>query len=83
MQMNEYVAQKLRELENERPDSLLKMRLAESVASERRQTSQPLMGPVLRAAGRTLRRAGEGLEGWGSAEVDRERRMRREREPAR
>ena len=32
MQMNEYVAQKLRELENERTDSLLKMRLAESVA---------------------------------------------------
>ena len=79
MQMNEYVAQKLRELENERTDSLLKMRLAESVASERRQTSKPLIGPVLRAAGRALRRAGEGLEGWGSPEPDRERGLHAER----
>jgi len=79
MQMNEYVAQKLRELENERTDSLLKMRLAESVAGDRRQTSKPLIAPVLRAAGRTLRRAGEGLEGWGSPEPDRERGLHAER----
>ena len=79
MQMHEYVTQKLRELENERMDSLLKMRTAETFASKRRRTSKPVIGPVLRAAGRTLRRAGEGLEGWGSPEPNRERRLHAER----
>jgi len=79
MQMNEYVAQKLRELENERAGSLLKMRLAEAAASDRRRMSRLFIGPLLRAAGRTLRLAGEGLEGWGSAELDSERRLNAER----
>ena len=79
MQMNEYVAQKLRELDNERTDSMLKMRMAEGAVSKRRRTPKPVIGPVLRAAGRTLRRAGEGLEGWGSPELDGERRLHAER----
>ncbi len=79
MQMNEYVAQKLRELENERTDSLLKMRMVEATASKRRRTPKPVIGPVLRAAGRTLRRAGEGLEGWGSPELEHDRRLRADR----
>ena len=76
MQMNEYVAQKLRELENERTDSLLKMRLAESVAGDRRQTSKPLIAPVLRAAGRTLRRAKVKEPDWRPDGDEREREAR-------
>ena len=79
MQMNEYVAEKLRELENERAESLLRMRVAEATARKYRPTPKPLIGPLLRAAGRTLRRAGEGLEGWGSPEPDRERGLHAER----
>ncbi|TMB69653.1 MAG: hypothetical protein E6J43_03905 [Chloroflexi bacterium] len=81
MHINEYVTQKLRELENERAGSSLKMRLAEAAASDRRRRSKPFIGPLLRAAGRTLRLAGEGLEGWGSAEPDSERRLNAERRP--
>jgi hypothetical protein len=81
MQMNEYVAQKLRELDNERQHPLLELRMA-AESHQRRKTSKPVFGPVLRAAGRTLRRAGEGLEGWGSPEFDEEHRLRRKREPA-
>jgi hypothetical protein len=79
MHMNEYVAHKLRELENERASPLLRVRMAEAAANARQPRPKPVIGPVLRAAGRTLRRAGEGLEGWGSAEVDRDRRLRAER----
>jgi hypothetical protein len=80
---NQYVTEKLRELQNERRDLLLGMRMAEAAAAERRPKHKPVIGPVLRAAGRTLRRAGEGLEGWGSPEPDGDRRLEREREPAR
>ncbi len=79
--MNEYVAQKLRELQDERRDALLSMRMAEAAAARHPRRSKPVFGPVLRAAGRALRRAGEGLEGWGSPELDRDRRLQRKREP--
>jgi len=80
MHVNEYVSHKLRELENERTAPLLRMRM-EEIATKRPRSSKPVIGPVLRAAGRTLRRAGEGLEGLGSPEFDHERRLRK-REPA-
>ncbi len=79
MHLNEYVAEKLRQLESERTDSVLRMRMAKLVESNNKPTSRLVIGPVLRVAGRTLRRAGEGLEGWGSRELDRERKLRAER----
>jgi hypothetical protein len=79
MHMNEYVSQKLRELDTERTAPLVRMRMAKAAANTRPRKSKPVLGPVLRATGRTLRRAGEGLEGWGSAEIDRDRRLHAER----
>ncbi len=70
--MNEYVAEKLRELEEERLTRALIGR-RELIDNDERPHAKPVIGPVVRAAGRTLRRAGEGLEGWaarGSTEAD-------------
>ncbi len=63
--LHEYVAEKLRELDGERLDRALIVRreLEDQNITPR---SKPVIGPVIRAAGRTLRRAGEGLEGWAS-----------------
>jgi hypothetical protein len=59
-----YVSEKLRELEEDRE------RRAPVRPPPRRK---PVVGPVARRAGRTLRRIGEGLEAWGSAPATRER----------
>lgn len=65
--MNLYVEDKVRELERElrqrRPDPAL---LAELLP--RRQT---LFGALAAAAGRTLRRTGEGLEAWAARQPER------------
>jgi len=79
MHVNEYIAEKLRELENQRQDPLLYLRMAQAVDGHRPSGSKPVIGPVMRVAGRTLRRAGEGLEGWGATELERDRRLRAER----
>lgn len=68
---NQYVDEKLRELERERTaQALLLMREARETKARERK---PVFGPVIRAAGRTLRRAGEGLESWASPSPERER----------
>lgn len=77
--LHEYVAEKLRELDGERLNRALmvKRELEDKSISPR---SKPVIGPVIRAAGRTLRRAGEGLEGWASPPAaDSEQRLRVER----
>ena len=80
MMMNEYVAQKLRELDEERLTRALAATHASSEASEDSRRSRPVVGPVIRAAGRTLRRAGQRLEGWASPEAaDAEQRLGFER----
>ena len=68
MMMNDYVAHKLRELENERLDrTLIAAKMQEASDSHtQRPKAKPVIGPALRVAGRTLRRVGEGLEGWAS-----------------
>ena len=58
-----YVSEKLRELEEERA-----LRALQRPPPNKR----PVLGPAVRRAGRTLRRIGEGLEGWGSAPPARE-----------
>jgi len=66
MLMNEYVAEKLRELDEERLTlAMLRHRGAVAHGEDSRRT-KPVIGPVMRMAGRTLRRAGEGLEDWAS-----------------
>jgi len=79
MMMNEYVAEKLRQLEEERLTRALTVRreLIDEIDGPR---AKPIIGPVVRAAGRTLRRAGEGLEGWASpGSADGEQRLHVER----
>jgi hypothetical protein len=56
--MNFYVHEKLRELEAEQ---LEKRHRADPPASRR-----PLFGALAAVTGRTLRRAGEGLESWAA-----------------
>ena len=65
MLMNEYVVEKLRELDEERLTQAVVQR-AKAVGGRDSRRSKPVIGPVMRVAGRTLRRAGEGLEGWAS-----------------
>lgn len=57
--MNFYVYEKLRELEAEQAE---KRHFPEPTAPRRR----PLFGALAAVAGRTLRRAGEGLESWAT-----------------
>ncbi len=77
--MNEYIADKLRQLEEERLARSLIVKRALSEQGERPK-AKPVIGPVIRAAGRTLRRAGEGLEGWASpGGADGEQRLQSER----
>jgi hypothetical protein len=66
MLMNEYVVEKLRELDEERLTQAVLVERARASRSTGARTSKPVIGPVMRVAGRTLRRAGEGLEGWAS-----------------
>jgi len=77
--MNEYVAEKLRQLEEERLTRALTVRRELNGQSERPR-AKPVVGPVIRAAGRTLRWAGEGLEGWGArGSTEGDQRLRAER----
>jgi hypothetical protein len=80
MMMNDYVAQKLRELDEERLNrTLLATRLREASRSERPK-AKPVIGPALRLAGRTLRRVGAGLEDWAEPQAsDAEQRLGLER----
>jgi len=74
MFMNEYVAEKLRDLDEERLTLATLRHSGEPVHRGDASRTKPVIGPLMRVAGRTLRRAGEGLEGWGSprqAEGDR------------
>lgn len=59
MLYNEYASDKVREIERELAARHVHM---EHVHDRR----TPVLGPVFRAAGRTLRRAGEGLESWAA-----------------
>ena len=80
MMMNEYVTEKLRELDEERLTRVLAARRGPSEQIVHSDRSRPVVGPVIRAAGRTLRRAGQRLEGWASPEaVDAEQRLGFER----
>lgn len=54
-----YTAQKLRELEDER--------LARRSRHPRLPGPEPLPRPLLRRAGRALRRLGEAMESWGAS----------------
>jgi hypothetical protein len=63
---NDYVAQKLRQLDEELLNhDLIAARM--HVASHRTSPrTKPVIGPALRFAGRTLRRVGGGLEDWAA-----------------
>jgi len=55
-----YVSEKLRKLEVER---------ARRAPPRPPSTPSPVLGPLVRAAGKVLRRAGEGLESWAAPAV--------------
>jgi hypothetical protein len=71
MSMNPYIHEKLRDLDQERLDRLPRF-------SYERPRRRAVFGPMAAFAGRTLRRAGEGLETWATlpAPADRTKRMR-------
>ena len=69
MMMNDYVAQKLRELDEERLNRTLIAARIQRDATGERPRAKPVIGGALRVAGRTLRRVGEGLEGWAEPPV--------------
>jgi hypothetical protein len=62
--MNDYVAQKLRELDVERLNRTLIAVRMEQESRGPRSKGKPVVGPALRLAGRTLRKVGAGLEDW-------------------
>ena len=66
MLINEYAVEKLRELDEERLTQAVVKQRRQAVKAVGTRTSKPVIGPVMRVAGRTLRRAGEGLESWAS-----------------
>jgi hypothetical protein len=78
--MNDYVAQKLKELDEER---LTRMLIASRIEQESgclRRKGKPVIGPALRLAGRTLRIVGAGLEDWAEPPTtDSEQRLGLER----
>ena len=77
---NTYASEKLRELEHERITRALVLKRGLTAPKDGPRNGKPIIGPVIRAAGRTLRRAGEGLEGWGTGgQPDAENRLRAER----
>lgn len=65
--MNLYAEDKIRELERE----LRRRRLAPALLAELRPRRQTLFGALAAAAGRTLRRTGEGLEAWAARQPER------------
>ena len=80
--MNDYVAQKLRELDEDRLNRTLIVARMQEASLDARRKSKPVIGPALRVAGRTLRRVGEGLEGWAApASTDGERSLSARRPP--
>jgi len=62
--MNDYVAQKLRELDEERLNRTLIAVRMEQESGHPKPKGKPVVGPALRLAGRTLRKVGAGLEDW-------------------
>ena len=78
--MNDYVAEKLRELENERLSGTFIAAKIEGKSLTERPKAKPVIGPALRFAGRTLRRVGAGLEDWAEPPInENEQRLRMER----
>ena len=67
--MNDYVAQKLRELDEERLNRTLIAARMEQEPEHPRTKGKPVIGPALRLAGRTLRMVGSGLEDWAEPPV--------------
>lgn len=63
---NTYASEKLRELEEERLTRALVLKRGLTAPKGGPRNRKHIIGPVMRAAGRTLRRAGEGLEGWAT-----------------
>lgn len=62
--MNDYVTQKLRELDEERLNRTLIAARMEQESGHAKPKGKPVVGPALRLAGRTLRKVGAGLEDW-------------------
>jgi hypothetical protein len=62
--MNEYANEKLRQLDDERLSHTLIETETQDRTQGERPRGKPVIGPALRAAGRTLRRVGAGLEHW-------------------
>jgi hypothetical protein len=60
-----YVAEKLRELDEERSSRHPRIQVQEA-------SSRPVVGRAALIVGRALHRAGEGLESWASASDERE-----------
>jgi len=69
MMMNDYVAQKLRELDEERLNRTLIAARLEQESGRPKRKGKPVIGPALRLAGRTLRTVGAGLEDWAEPPV--------------
>lgn len=76
--MNDYVAEKLRQLDEERFARALTVKRALEEQPEQPR-SKPVIGPLVRVAGRTLRRAGEGIEAWASPRAEPEQQLRPQR----
>jgi hypothetical protein len=79
MMMNDYVAQKLRELDEDRLSRTLITARMEQESEHRRPRAKPVIGPVLRLAGRTLRTVGAGLEDWAEPPAECDQRLGLER----
>jgi hypothetical protein len=62
--MNDYVAQKLRELDEEHLNRTLIVARMEQESGHPKPKGKLVIGPALRLAGRTLRKVGAGLEDW-------------------
>ena len=63
--MNEYVNEKLRQLDEERLHHTLNFAAQmQDPAQDKKSDGKRVIGPALRLAGRTLRKVGAGLEHW-------------------
>jgi len=67
--MNDYVAQKLRELDQERLNRTLIAARMDQESGHSKPKGKPVVGPALRLAGRALRKVGAGLEDWAEPPV--------------
>lgn len=77
---NTYASEKLRELEEERLTRALVLRRGLTAPKDGPRKAKSVIGPVIRTAGRTLRRVGEGLEGWADPpQAESEQPLRAER----